>query len=252
MAKRSINEVKERYKRRIQEKADGAHTKMLIFNGRLFTDYCFARMFRRVREHSHKFESFQFILYFDRKLNLFDYDSLHKELKKLFADYFHIIRYFSGKRKVRLISFDAKKKITPWQLWWFAIYLASCMLRLTDKVFERRWKEYFAESGRKNPICTWNELIYLFHRHVYSPNVGYEINEKMARVGLRARGDHEGEIELKALVEDFLSKIQVVFGDGKKITKEMIEYINKKNLNQKYQTAVFDIVSTLANWKEGN
>ncbi len=251
MSKDSIETLKRTYKDRIADKSTGNNTSMIIFNEDLLSDYCFARLFRRVRESSHSLKSFQFLLHFDRSSKIFDYNSLHKEMNKIFGEYFRIVRYFSGKKNVRILSFEPKKKFTHWKLWWISIYIASCMLRLTDLTFEKEWKRYFEQNKRKKSVGSWRELIYIFHRYVYSTNKGYELNQDIANLALQARGKKGGEDEVKERVNYYVTVLYTVFGKKFAVTKPMIAYLARWELQYQYQTESFKRIKHIKELADG-
>lgn len=245
MSKELVEVLKRKYGDKIAQKTSDGTSNIIIHNSTMHSDYCFARLFRQIREISHTFESFHYVLYFDRSSKIFDHNSLHQELNKLFGQYFRVVRYFSGKKNVRILSFESKKKFTHWKLWWMAVYLASCMLRLTDGNFENDWKKYFDGNGRKKRIDNWEDLIYLFHRYVYSTNKGYELNDNLAKKALVARGKRGGEDVLKELSANYLTVLYEVFGKDFVVTKPMVSYLANWDTTYKYQTAVFNAIKHL-------
>jgi hypothetical protein len=242
MSKEVVEILKRNHKDSIIKKSNKAETGVIIYNDTAFSDYCFARMFRKIREHHHTFKTFYYLLYFNRNSDLFDYNALHKELNKLFGQYFKIIRYFSGKKNVRILSFEVKKKVPHWKLWWYMIYIASCMLRLTDQTFENDWKKYFKKSGRKKPINNWKDLIYLFHRYIYAYTPYYELNDELVSLGRYLRTGSDKDNELKKAVQDYLITLHEVFGKQFTITKPMISYIASCSVQHQYQSRVYDAI----------
>lgn len=245
MSKELVEELKQRYGDRIAQKTDKGTTNLIIHNSLALSDYCFARLFRKIRENSHTLKSFHYVLYFDRSSKIFDHNSLHKELNKLFGEYFRVVRYFSGKKNVRILSFEPKKNFTHWKLWWMAVYLASCMLRLTDSTFQTDWTKYFDKNGRKKRVNNWEDLIYSFHRYVYSTGKGYELNDNLAGKAVIARGKKGGEEILKELSASYVTTLYTVFGKKFTVTKPMISYLANWKEQYQYQTAVFNAIKHL-------
>ena len=163
--KKNSEDLKNKYKDNLkklalaeQEMATLRDTYVPYFKeNELFLCRCYSDLFARLR-HNRSWNNVFYSLYFDRSKNWFDYDKLFKELNSLFGTHYKILRYLSGYRKARLVSFESKEKFPGWTIEWGALYQLFCLLRIINVTNYGNWKKYHA----KNPLDNWQDVIFIF------------------------------------------------------------------------------------------
>lgn len=225
--KREIEDIKERWSKPIEDYSNGIGNRPHFIGKDTppHYDYCFATTFRKVRD-KRAFNRVRMLLYFDRKMDIFDYDAIFKEVNKIFGGYLKFIRYFSGKRNIRIIEAHLKKEFGSATVHWVALYLGYIIIRCMDRQFDEIWRHI------PKKINNVRDLLYYFNKHVESTK--YCTNETIR--AHRVRGNFN---KMRETINKVVNTLEDAFSSGNR--KINVGAFPGMNLTEgHYQTSVLE------------
>lgn len=163
--KNKIDHVKKFHKDQIREfsqNTDGIDMYSYYFLGgdKYRRARCYGDLFGYIfHESVESYSGAVYPLKFNRRLKYFNYDSLFKDLNKIYGHYFRISRYYSGYRYTRLIHINPIKKLPCKALHWAGLYTIYLLLRKINVHYYDYWADFFEDNPKQTAIKTWKDVV---------------------------------------------------------------------------------------------
>lgn len=183
-------------------------------------DACFARVHSRLSE-TPVGTSMQYILRYELSWNIFDYNSLFKELNKMFGGYFKISRHRCSKENVRIINIEEIGKFPDKRLRHIAYALLLVLFRSIDSEYIGSYWKPDADSTRKKiyPIKNWEDVLYFYYKFGISC---HGVNDRIR--------DLKNSPKLyKASIKNYFKTIALAFGGGFDYSKRSVKLKTQLN-----------------------
>lgn len=242
MTKAIINKIKKEYKSKIADVIDLDFDHFYYqFNEKgLRSDYCYALLFRAIRDNHEREEhikSFQYLIYFNRVNTPFNYDKIFRQINDLFKGYWKIVRCLSGRKYARIIDFQSLNKFPHWKLSYMSIYLALPILRPMHGEF--------LASFIRNDVKIDN-LETLIHEYYQCCNPGHAgINQNLMTFIYKNKKP-ANMIEIRK----YLNNIKSFFAQPLKLSAAQTTLINGYRLDKSYQSKIYtDLLDILGGVK---
>ena len=210
-------------------------------------DPCFARLMDKIKEMEspNRRGNMQYILYYDEERNLFDYNSLFKQLKVMFGNYFKILRCKSGYKLTRIIDINEIRTFKDYRIRYCAFYLLFILLRALDSEYSPIWRtlnindEKLIANNIEIPFKRWQDIIYVLYA-ILSRMGGHGINDNFM-------GIKYNEKLLKNAINNYVEIITKAFGDKFDFTEEEVvrEFDDISNIHRDFrigQSTVYSLI----------
>lgn len=240
--KEKIEEIKSKYKSFISDIPYFTRTRhMSIIFGKGTNknrSHCLAILLAQNLEKIKRNDEFRLVIYFDRKsMKHFDYNSIFEDLNKTFGYYWRFVRYFSGKRHVRIIDFEVINKFPHSNIKIAALYISVAIFRALNS-YIHRWENYNGER-----IKNLRELIYAYYMTIKPSNAG--INDHLL---IKSYQYNCGEITKEGFmtsIDNFLEILRNAFGEKMVLNEEQKSYIINRDMRHLYQTGCYRFIKEI-------
>lgn len=233
-----IREIKNDKKGLIEKQSRSTYGVIFGPGSRISPDVCYARLGNQVRNMPDR--SMCYLFRYDAG-DIFDYDSLFKELRKIFEGFFEIWRYRSGNENVRIIYVGEKIELNRMSRY-MAYYMLFVLLRAIDAERIHLWKR-----TNLNGLNNWRDVIY--HHYATLGIHGHNINDNLYHLGRQLDNKYHYHVkdkekrakiqnEFVEKIDDFIKTLTKAFGRNTKWNIDDFEQLSR--YYTRGQTRVFN------------
>lgn len=208
----------------------------LYIKGDTWEQYCFATLFRVLREHIGDDQRYLDEVFYllDMDGNWFNHKALIADLQDLFGGYFKITMHLSGYRRYRWIKIVAKD-YPHWSFIWGGLYLMLTILREMDSMWMNTVWRFFKNPAKdnKNRFTTWLETMTEFT--IKRPT--YDIHNNLQ---MYAGENYYSRDAISKWIKDYLKTIKKIWGTKRVWSKDSKTRLANRNWNGIYQTLTYN------------